>query len=722
METATLQAPKSGKSRFSKALPTPPSFLKALKGLPSSPQSSKFNLAPARKPLPALSGIPPVLPPKEHNPRPASPPKTTQKPLESPLPPVPLNSTKPSAPLPSIPRRPVAADSPAFPSDDSPLSSLFSDYTDSNRSSDSTHLSHDTATSVSSAHESFQASPELDSSRFPATAAAGTPKPDELFFAHSSSQLMKENGSHNQERSGQTQQTAGNNTKDLPLLPPTDLAIQTQSQLTLSAPKPSPETARPQAPQSQPQIWRRRSLTAEKNLTVTELKLVSSNGSTTLTSSIPAPEAPPKQPSPTLLQPQDSKTTSGAAAPARSPLTPTPNAAFPGRNIRPAPSRQQLSEDGPDSMGQEVSRVKNTLRKADGSQIPGAAGPRNTPSPPLRTSPPSAAPHSKSTSISSPVRLPTPEYNADDCKGAIVETILSPVSPASSPELPIEPRPRAVQETKDGMSVKNSGSSGPSQTWSIQESLYGLAPKPLPQSLGVRSPAGLPPSPAAGRTGAAQPQSPFPARTTSKAPASSPGASESSLRGEQKPSPISAPLQKVRTVSDVGSIETIRAPRQEQFLPVLATQQPKEESHQDDTTDHPGAQRFPRAWGPRIPKDNVFQPPPISERHHQCMMRHRIMHETRNTYYPLACQACSLKDLSWRYVCSCCNLRVCKSCRTRLRKHNGDLRALMDHNGTVIVEQSTELEFDHEEAAIQSGKATAAKQKTSSQTSLFGWH
>jgi hypothetical protein len=55
-----------------------------------------------------------------------------------------------------------------------------------------------------------------------------------------------------------------------------------------------------------------------------------------------------------------------------------------------------------------------------------------------------------------------------------------------------------------------------------------------------------------------------------------------------------------------------------------------------------------------------------------------------------------------------------------LRKFNGDLHALMQHNDTVIVEQSTELEFDHEEAAIQGGKALAAQHKSFSQTSLAG--
>jgi hypothetical protein len=736
METATLQTPKTGKSRFSKALPAPPSFLKALKGLPSSPQPPKSHLAPARKPLPTVTGGSPTLPPNQNLPSPASPASPMPKPLGSPLPPVPLNRTKPSAPLPSIPRRPVAAGSPGLASDDSPLSSLLSAYTDSNRSSDSTHLSsHDGATTASSAQESHQASPKLESSPF--TATPSSPRLDELFFTPLSIQAVENDGTRNQQRSGQNQQTAEGITKQLPLPPFRDFDIGTQRQptteptpssgnspspaLTRPAPQPSPEAALSQPSQPQPQIWRRRSLKAEKNLAVTELKLVSSNGSTTSTSYVPAPEPPPKEPSPTLLQPQDSRPASGAAAPTRSPAPPTPSAAFPGRNIRPVASRQQLVEDGPESMGQEVSRVKDTLKKADRSETSGVTRQKNLPSPPRRASPPSATTHAKNASISSPVRLPTPEYDTDDFKGPIVETILSPVSPASSPELPSEPRQqRLVQEARDVRPVKSSSSFLPSPIAGSQESSNSLAPEASLQGLGVRSPAGLPSSPAAGRTGAAQPHNPFPARTTSKAPATSTGAPQSKTGDEQKPSPVSAPLQKVRTVSDVGSIETIKAPRREQFLPALETRPRKEEEREDDTTDHPGAQRFPRAWGRDISKDTVFQPPPISEKHHRCMTRHRIMHETRNTYYPLACQACSLKDVSWRYVCSCCNLRICKSCRMCLRKHNGDLRALMQHNDTVIVEQSTELEFDHEEAAIQSGKTSAAQHKVSPQRALVG--
>jgi len=688
METPTLPTPKTGKSRFSKALPAPPSFLKALKGLPSSPQPSKTHLPPARKPLPPVSGGLPTLPPKESSLSPTSPSSTMAKPLDSPLPPVPLSSTKPSAPLPSIPRRPVVAGSPGLSSaDDSPLSSLLSAYTDSNRSSDSTHLSsQDGATAASSAQGSYQASPKLDSSPF--TAAASSPKLDELFFAPLSIQPTGDNGTRNPEQSGRTQQTAESDSKQLPLPPFKDFDVGTQSQPT--AGNSHPPVLTQTASQPSPQIWRRRSLKAEKNLAVTELKLVSSNGSTTSTStsSVPAPQPPPKEPSPTSLQPHDPKSSAGASAPSRSPL-PTPHAAFPGRNIRPVGSRQQLVEDGPDSMGQEASRLKNTLKKADRSES-GAARQQNSPSPPRRASPPNGTSHSKNTSISSPVRLPTPEYDTDDFRGPIVGTIVSPVSPASSPELPSEPRPqRLVQETKDVRPVESSNN---------------LAPKTSPQGLSVRSPVGLPSSPAASRTGPTPSQSQFPARTTSKAPVSSPV-------DEQKPASVSTPLQKGRTVSEVGSIETIKAPRQEQFLPAVGIKQTREEGQEDDTTDHPGAKRFPRAWKPEVPKDTVFQAPPISEKHHRCMMRHRIMHEVRNTHYPLACQACSLKDVSWRYVCSCCNLRICKSCRVCLRKQNGDLRALLQHTDSVIVEQSTELEFDHEEAAIQSGKASAAQQK-----------
>lgn len=734
METATLPSPKTGKSRFSKALPAPPAFLKAFRGLPSSPQPSKSHLPPARKPLPTLASGPPSLPPKENLPSPLSPSNTMAKPLDSPLPPVPLNSAKPSAPPPTIQRRPVAAGSPGLPSpDDSPLSSLLSAYTDSNRSSDSTHVSSNgVVTRASSAQESYQPSPTHDSSPF--AAAASSPKLDELFFTPLSVQSGENNGSQNQERGEKTQQTAESSKKQLPLPPFRDFDVGTHKQPsgghplsagdshstypTQGAPESSPEATNTQSPQSQPQIWRRRSLKAEKNLAVAELKLISSNGSTTSSSSVPAPEPPPKEPSPTLLQPQNSTSAPGAAAPTRSPLPLNPNAAFPGRNIRPVASRQQLIDNGNAGMGQEVSRVKNTLKKAGRGEDASVAQQTSPPSPPHRESPPSATNHSKNASIPSPLRLPTPEYDTDEFKGPIVETIVSPVSPASSPELLSEPRARQqrpVQETNDLGPVKdNSSFSPPSQITGNQESSHTLAPKPSVQGFGARSPVGLPSNPASSRNGAAQTSSPFPARTTSKAATSSVGASD--LKTENvKPAPVSTSVQKARTVSEVGSIETIKAARQEQFSPAPATRLLKEEPREDDTTSHPGAERFPRGWERDIPKDTIFQPVPISEKHHRCINKHQVMHQVRNTYYPLACQACSLKDVSWRYVCASCNLRICKSCRMSLRKVNGDLRALRQHNDTVIVEQSTELEYDHEEATIQNDKASAAQRKASSQ-------
>ncbi|KAB5558509.1 hypothetical protein GE09DRAFT_115859 [Coniochaeta sp. 2T2.1] len=699
MEAATLQPPKTGKSRFSKALPAPPSFLKALKGLPSSPQPSKTHLPPARKPLPTATAgppAPPAPPAKEGLSSPVSPSNTNMKPLDSPLPPPPLTTTKPSPSLPSIPRRPVAAVSPGLASpDDSPLSSLLSAYTDSNRSSDSTHLSsNDGGTPVSGGQEYHKVSPKFDNS--PSfTTAATSPSLDELFFAPLTIQQPGDNhASQGQESRGGPPKTPDGKTKQLPLPPFKDFDIGTQSNptgetslsagLTQSSPVVSPEPTLTQSPQSQPQIWRRRSLKAEKNLAVTELKLVSSNGSTTSASTVPTPAPPPKDPSPTLLQADHS--ISGTT---RSPLPTGPNAAFPGRNIRPVASRQQLVEDGPDSTGQEASRVKNTLKKADRGEDAGVT---------RRASPPSATTHSKTSSISSPVRLPTPEYDTGDFKAPIVETIISPVSPASSPELPSEPRQqRPVQEAKGVRHIKSNSSFSSSQSTAKAAPSHNLAQKPSLQGLGHRPPVGLPSNPAASRKEAPQPQSQFPARTTSKAPTSSPS--------NDRPTP--AP--KGRTISEVGSIETIKAStRPEQFLPAPETRLVREEAREDDSTDHPGAERFPRNWWKKeIPRDTIFQLPPISEKHHRCLTRHRLMPEVRNIYYPVACQACGLKDTSFRYTCSSCNLRVCKSCRMTLGKFKGDLQRLMRHNDSVIVEQSTEMEYDHEEAAIQNGRVNA---------------
>lgn len=680
METTTPKKEKA-RSRFSKALPSPPSFFQK-KSLPPSP-------LPARKPVPS------PLPPR------TSSSNSMVKPLESPLPPVPLNAkttAPPTSPPMTITRRPVAAagittNTLSLPSpDDSPLSSLLSSYSDSNRSSDSTQLSSNggttpvsTGTHQQDSYPAFAVSPELQGS------GQVSPTLDELFFTplsiHPTDDVINKgsNGTGIPERSGGSQEAA----KQLP--PPPVKESRSEQRQTSPAyhPKPvSESTPQPtvvDSPQAQPQIWRRRSLKAEKNLAVSALQLVSSHGSTASTSSStgPPPGPPPKDSA--QLQPNNSTTSSTSPANNRSPLPLTPNAGFPGRNIRPVASRQQLGEEGSDNMGQEASRLKNTLKKAGGN---GGGGPGVTHKDSQSSLPRFAV--FPATDNAPVQRLPTPEYDSGDLlKSPIVETIVSPVSPASSPDLPSERRQPPVAPHEKPLP--------PPAT-----STPGLSQKPSLQGLASRSPAGLPSNPAASRNEAPQPQNQFPARTTSKA----------------QPQTIAQPVQKGRTLSETGSIETVK-PHVRDFAFSGNDYKPvAEEPRETEYTDNPGAERFPRSWANQIPEGTIFQPVPISARHHGCITKHQLMHQCRNTFYPLACQACGLKDSSWRFTCSSCNLRICKSCRTSLRKAGGDLHALREHNDTVLVEQFDEE--DAEKRGLTASPASTMKATVYSSTATAG--
>jgi hypothetical protein len=114
---------------------------------------------------------------------------------------------------------------------------------------------------------------------------------------------------------------------------------------------------------------------------------------------------------------------------------------------------------------------------------------------------------------------------------------------------------------------------------------------------------------------------------------------------------------------------------------------------------NPGADIFPFGWGAPIPEGTIFNTLPIADRCFKCLNNHRTMHMSRNTYYPLACQTCGLKDTSVRFTCGSCWIRTCGSCKISLRKLNGDLHALLDHIATMpppeeLVEQPLD---DHDD-------------------------
>ncbi|KAK4456270.1 hypothetical protein QBC34DRAFT_374019 [Podospora aff. communis PSN243] len=730
----TLQTPKTGRSRFSKALPAPPSFLErklsksnksslpALPpslpllppqlpplsiGLPSSPapsyaasrlDSPKPSLA-SEKLLPPIKTGPPLPPPKklvrEASSMAAA--ASSPRPLDSPLPPLP----KKVGGLPSmaIPRRPVPAPAPApapvaiqvpapapalstaEPSPVGSFSSLLSAY--SNHTTETTPRSSTNSTNgLSSAKESYSTVSPGEQVKVGSARSEG---PVTDFSGVSPIRDAPE------QELGGVQATAEEK-KELPPPPPLkDILHRShtppvekkpvgQSPVATQSPSTLVNSASPQPEQ----LWRRRSVRSDKNIAVPELKLAISHGSTAAsTQNQPQPETNNPSPQPVESLSQEPAEAASPAAKSRLPLPRGAHAALPGRNIRPVASRQQIAAPEQATMGQKASNLVHDVTgrsPRNGSPVrPSEKAALLTPRPapaavkPMKSMPNIAPPHSV-------VRLPTPEYDSNDVKNPLVETVVSPVSPASSPDLPTESQASVTRKpVGEVASQVRHAKSTPT-----------LLPKATTPTSPARSP-GLPLSPAANRA-----PGQFPARTTSR------------LGEEYRPSPITSPREPAgpvnpfpkqrdqqprptpsgtRTISENGSTASDETVKPKFPAPgvvhingdaPLDTQPDAAETEEPDMTDHPGAALFPRNWYTPLPANEVMEARPLETKHFRCLTQHRYMTAARQKVNPIACRTCGTKE--WHaecYICSACHLNICPGCNIRLRRLRGDLEQVL---------------------------------------------
>ena len=786
--TTSLQppTPKSGRSRFSKALPAPPSFLDEQElQSPNPPKSNLSNLSnlssptsassrsllpdlPQLPPLPTLDvqldsepfapfqskALPPIILPESEQQRPLPPPKqadssnwnsysnnyaysstssstketkpdmaTTAKPFSpynSPLPALPAKAGHfPPAPAPAtiVKRRPVP--SPSVASPPPPVASSSSPSTTTTPASNlpvvsvapappppasasnpapiqipAPHLaspdpSPSPALSYSSLLSAYNTDPTPEStprsSTNLTTDKSGTA--DEKQFIASASQSVQQAGTLSIGPSLTTQSTllsdqnAQNRAQEgsnkpisdeqesrppppvknpqpaqSPLRPKTPDAVKLQIQSgqgsTTTNATASPTNTSPQ----QDQLWRRRSLKSDNNLEVPDLKLVSSNGSTagsaqntSHSSSSNAQSSPPRP------EGNQSDSTQSAAR-TRVILPKTTNASLPGRNIRPVASQQQIASQDEEKMGQKVSHLKAKLsdHPSDGTE---KSPHEERPGLPAKLTKPLPNP------VASPTvgRLPTPEYEKNDIKSSIVETVVSPVSPASSPEL--------ASETKSVIQRKAVGGGG------TKVNNVGLPGRPT---------AGLPATPAANRARApSQPQQ-FSARSTSiTGNDQRPTDLTVQKQWELQPHPV---VDELKAGSDTGSIDSDATVRVRPYdnasviAPSLTLTVPpvNEADEEESTTDHPGAALFPRNWYRREVGVKILDAAPLTDKHYRCLTNHRYMTANKQRYNPIACRTCGNKDRNADcFICSACSLNICPTCNGNLRRFRGDLKQLL---------------------------------------------
>ena len=716
METATLQLPKTGRSRFSKALPTPPS-LPVLPALPSFEFESQLPPLVPEKALPRLQSrpppdapLPPIPPPKGLGLERETAMATTAKPLNYPLPPLPppkfalpppkritrrpvaapvLSPTAAPAPAPAPIPVPVLASPRQLPSPSGSISDLLSAYT--NHSDDPTPWSSSTsaAKDITGSEKAYSVvSPSLGTQRSSTNSEARA----QPLSASSSDQ-------HAQKREPNGPQALRTDLDEFPPPPPSKDAQRglprpqtpTAPQAQVAQTSTSPRMGSPlgnTSPQ-QEQLWRRRSLKADKNLAVPDLKLVSSHGSTAASAqnsslSDPAsllsqPLPPPPRPEPETFEP----TTTARAPPPR-----TANAGLPGRNIRPIAPSEQIASQGEVSMGQEASRIKEKL---GGGRRQGSRDEARGNGPEVQVSH-AAATQSPTASLGtiSPLsaqRLPTPEYGTNDVRSPLPDTVVSPLSPASSPGLPGEQKPP----------ISRKALGAPESQLRQAKSTTSLAPGTNP-GLSVRSPIGLPTSPAPDRgrsVNQTQFPPPLPSKNEDQRPLAAPPIRQPDLQSPylayQPSNPWSqTPTPNHKPISETGSIETVKA------LPPPPARRPDHHSHpteqqlplretvpnQADTTDNPGAALFPRNWYTPLATDAILDARPLTDRQFRCLTHHRYMTANKQRANPIGCRTCGHKDRNAEcYICSACHLNVCSGCSGLLRRFKGDLGMVLKEVG-----------------------------------------
>lgn len=426
---------------------------------------------------------------------------------------------------------------------------------------------------------------------------------------------------------------------------------------------------------SQPQLLRRRSLKSDKPLMLPELKLTSSHGSTSSSQQVISSinnELLPDLPKPNA--PFAAKT--GLGSPMRNGFS-----SFPGRNIRPSPSQKALprspqpaamgnkpSKEPLDGFSQYAQEIENNSKLNDTTKAP-------------QYSPAKMSPELR--------RPPTPEYSKHDAPSSQTD-LVSPASPMTPPE-----EPRALSAIGEDVSQAASPAAVAPSTTSL--------PKTSPR------PAGLPSAPNGNKMGL--PRSP---RINGGSPAGIQPIAASSTGGASllRPSPTIQPgpaSPHARSISDtsVPTIEisddgasTIKASSphrpataassraatgwQQQPLPQSRTTTTSEEgSHQssDLVKAAPGELNyFPMVHYklPSIAPGTVLAPPPLRQNQLDCFASHYRFTSSRNEDHPLACQSCHIKDRGMRFTCAHCAVRICSDCRDVLMMNGRDLNKLVE--------------------------------------------
>lgn len=662
LNVSSLQPPKTGTSRWSKALPDvpgpdDPSFYDDYDyddPSPRLPPTTEFSMPPPRstsmantKPLPR--SLPPLHLLAAADASLAGPPKMA-------IPRRPVGKQPPLQPPPPPQKQlgQLQKQQPPPPSPSESLSSILSAY--SRSSGESLVRSSDEANTNSNRQSEANPSPSREAP------LASTKTSTLISPASASASASAEQHQRQNQQQYAVPKPPIKNSRPPPLpskdtkyhLPATPAPNRPpKSESSTSHIKSSP----PRAQQQQPQLWRRRSSKAERSLELPDLKLIDSHGSTAATKPTVAAAAP----SQSAQQHLPEGVTKVSTLPSHQ-LGSTNNSALLGQDTRQAPGSEQAAESPVmGSNGSKLNRLKDKLHLHRRGKSSSDTSKPSTPRPGAQ-------------------RPPTPEYQKEDIKTPIIDSFVSPLSPASSPEpaaevspelpndipqLPLQQRARAPSAASiEPRSITRKALPPPKLPSPVEtRSLLDLSAKaesPVVGSLpplvtdfaGYRGSAGS--DSASNRT---QPPADVPTRFPPRHSSVRSNAPPRQLAVDQDPRLVQSESQGLLYKGRDGTL----------YPEMKVLREPD-----------PQAAYFPKQADFPIAEGTVIKAPPLKESHFNCYHGHRTMNRRTNRHYPLTCQACEKPDVEDRWTCTFCHLRICESCLKKLNSNGRDLRRLTD--------------------------------------------
>ncbi|KAI1458298.1 hypothetical protein F4805DRAFT_144753 [Annulohypoxylon moriforme] len=699
MDRPTLQAPKTGRSRFSKALPAPPPELEDDKPPTASrdPPSSMYSPFPPRKESVSartnnsISQISPSIKSDLNSPLPSLPPSLS--PTKTANTTNTMASTVLQTQTRTIPRKPVG-----LPANPAPVAGASAAKSKKMKrvSSISSLLSAYSNTSSDSVQRSSQGSiftKDSEPSNSPEREGMNDTQPS----LSKTLPVLPSNPYADELPSVTDEIIADDLPPPPPLKDPTRPRTPSSARPVDSFPAPprsgaqdgSPASTTPKPVGESPprrEIWRRRaSVKSDRSLLVPELKLADSHGSTASTSASTS-QPPAASTANTDLLPPPPLTQ--ASSNTTSPLPPR-SASLPGRNIRPTkPEPQQEDEmrklssklKGLTTRGEnpkESAKAPNDFSRTKDESIKSAsdAQPEMNPAAPIKDQPKVEQPiNAARISAETVAHAPSPAAASSEpppkesaSKSISRRPVGSPVE-AQKPEFHKKESSSDLRMQNLGLprnprsARSNSSLRSPQTTHDVQEA---VRPRAAPQPQPVPTIEMTTTMPADSIEPMKKPEL-FNIVTALNEPSISPNLTTA----DRKPYRKVSPDVHATNLSDIGeSMENVDPQHAEKVNEALS--------------------RFPRNVSQIVPSaDAVWQAPPITSQHHNCYVRHSKWVPVKNSNYPLACQTCSVQDTNSRKTCSWCNLRVCYGCHERLMgRYKADLRTLMQNMETDQIEE-----------------------------------